>query len=212
LAREIRAESDFVQLRLILTTSGNLGIDQRLSSERLFNAVLVNPALPDGLIRALSSRSASWPAPQKIGTVAPAASIQGAIGPKIRVLVAEDNQTNQIVIRGLLEKAGVRVDLVGNGLEAVAAVRERPYDLVLMDVMMPELDGVAATRQIRESPGKESRVPIIGLTANVSEEDHATFKAAGMDMILTKPIRYQQLKELLSDGRWTAGRQVAESE
>jgi CheY-like chemotaxis protein len=116
------------------------------------------------------------------------------------------------VIRALLEKAGVRVDLVGNGLEAVSAVRERPHDLVLMDVMTPELDGVSAARQIRELPGEKSRVPIIGLTANVSREDHAAFKAAGMDRVLTKPIRYQQLKELLPGGGGGGARGSAESE
>jgi len=212
LARQIRTESNFIQLRLVLTTSSELDIDQRLLAERLFNAVLVNPISPKGLVRALSSESLDRPAPEKVTPPALAATTQGAIGSKIRVLVAEDNQTNQIVIRGLLEKAGVRVDLVANGLEAVSAIRERPYDLVLMDVMMPDLDGISATRQIRALPGKESRIPIIGLTANVSEEDHATFKAAGMDMVLTKPIRYQQLKELLSDGKWVSGRGAAEPE
>ena len=107
-----------------------------------------------------------------------------------------------MVIKELLGKAGVRADVVGNGLEAVSAMRERPYDLILMDVMMPELDGVAATRRIRAMPGEPGSVPIIALTANASENDHVSFEAAGMDMVLTKPIRYRQLAEIFSPGGW----------
>jgi CheY-like chemotaxis protein len=124
---------------------------------------------------------------------------------KFRVLVAEDNQTNQMVMKALLDKVGVRVDLACNGLEAISAMRER-YDLVLMDVMMPELDGVSATRQSRALPGGPGRVPIVGLTANTTPEDHAAFEAAGMDMIMTKPIRYRQLAELFSEDGWLARR------
>jgi CheY-like chemotaxis protein len=118
---------------------------------------------------------------------------------KIRVLVAEDNPTNQMVIKEMLDKAGVRADVVGNGLEAVSAMRERPYDLVLMDVMMPELDGLAATRQIRALDGEAGRVPIFGLTANTSPDDHAAFVEGGMDMVLTKPVRYRRLAEIVSE-------------
>jgi signal transduction histidine kinase/CheY-like chemotaxis protein len=212
LAREIRAERDFGGLRLILITAGDVDFDQRVLLEGSFDAVLASPVAVHRLVRVLCAGAFNRTAPEKTRTEKLAPSAQAAIKPKIRVLVAEDNQTNQLVIKALLEKAGVRVDLVGNGLEAVSAVSERPYDLVLMDVMMPELDGVAATRQIRALPGAQSRVPIIGLTANVSKEDHAAFKTAGMDKVLTKPIRYQQLKELLSGGGWGDARESAESE
>jgi CheY-like chemotaxis protein len=117
----------------------------------------------------------------------------------MRVLVAEDNQTNQLVIKAMLDKAGVRADLVGNGREAVSAMRQGVYDLILMDVMMPELDGVSATKEIRALPGRAGRVPIVGLTANTTAEDHSAFEAAGMDMVLTKPVRYQQLAEVISE-------------
>jgi signal transduction histidine kinase/DNA-binding response OmpR family regulator/L-asparagine transporter-like permease len=212
MAREIRAEPDFAGLRLILTASGDVDFDQRVLLEGSFDAVLASPVSANRLVRVLCAGAFNRTAPEKTTTESLAPSDEAAIKPKIRVLVAEDNQTNQLVIKALLEKAGVRVDLVGNGLEAVSAVSERPYDLVLMDVMMPELDGVAATRQIRALPGQQSRVPIIGLTANVSEQDHAAFKTAGMDKVLTKPIRYQQLKELLSGGGWGDARASAEPE
>ena len=106
-----------------------------------------------------------------------------------------------------LDKAGVRADVVGNGLEAVSAMQERPYDLVLMDVMMPELDGLSATRQIRALEGEAGRVPIFGLTANASADDHAAFVEAGMDMVLTKPVRYRRLAEIVAErGQLTAYR------
>ena len=178
--------------RLVARMGGTIGAESRLDQGSTFR---------------FTSQFKLAKAPlESVRTENLASPAREAVKAKIRVLVAEDNQTNQLVIRALLEKAGVRVDLVGNGLEAVSAVRERPYDLVLMDVMMPELDGVSATRQIRELPGEQSRVPIIGLTANVSEKDHAAFRAAGMDMVLTKPIRYRQVQELLSGGGWDGAR------
>ncbi len=127
-------------------------------------------------------------------------------GQPLLVLVAEDNPTNQMLMRELLTKAGIRADLVADGREAVAAMRERPYDLILMDVMMPELDGVAATRQIRALPGAAGRVPIVAVTANASDDDHAAFENAGMDMVITKPIRYRQLAELFATGGWLSSR------
>ena len=114
-----------------------------------------------------------------------------------------------MVMKEFLCKAGVRADLVANGLEAVSAMRERPYDLVLLDVMMPELDGVSATRQIRSLPGIAGIVPIIGVTANTSDDDHSVFQSAGMDLVLTKPIRYRQLAEIFADGGWLAARLAA---
>ena len=109
-------------------------------------------------------------------------------GRALRVLVAEDNQTNQVVIRAMLGKLGHRADLVGNGLEVVAAVRERPYDVVLMDVMMPEMDGLEATRRIRALGGAVARIPIFGLTAHAAAAEHEACRAAGMDRVITKPV------------------------
>ena len=124
---------------------------------------------------------------------------QSASGGKspVRVLVAEDNPTNQILIRIMLEKLGYRVDLVGNGLEAVEAVMHRPYDLVLMDVMMPEMDGIDATRRIRELPGAVAEIPIIGLTAHVAPETHVELRKAGMGAVLTKPVTGKSLATML---------------
>ena len=116
----------------------------------------------------------------------------------IRILVAEDSPTNQAVIRALLKKLGHPADIVANGLEAVAAVRERPYDLVLMDVMMPEMDGIAAPRAIRTLPGSAGRVPVFALTAEVSADHHAIFREAGMQAVLIKPIALSALQAALA--------------
>ena len=198
-ARNTRRAADLAPSRLILSASRELNADARLTSEGVFDEVLVRPISPNALVRALSLNPSDIPT---VGTGAGESTDASSHGGRIRVLVAEDNPTNQMVIKELLGKAGVRADVVGNGLEAVSAMRERPYDLILMDVMMPELDGVAATRRIRAMPGEPGSVPIIALTANASENDHVTFEAAGMDMVLTKPIRYRQLAEIFSPGGW----------
>jgi PAS domain S-box-containing protein len=111
---------------------------------------------------------------------------------RLRILVAEDNVVNQQVARALLTKRGHDVDVVANGREAVAALRERPYDVVLMDVQMPELDGLQATREARTIPGCE-RLPIVAVTAHAFADDRARFLAAGMSAVVTKPFKPHQL-------------------
>ncbi len=117
----------------------------------------------------------------------------------LRVLVAEDNQTNQIVIRAMVSKLGHRADLVGNGAEAVQAVQARPYDLVLMDVMMPEMDGIEATKRIRALPDAVSRIPIIGLTAHAAAAEHEACRQSGMERVLTKPVTIGALGEAMTE-------------
>jgi len=111
---------------------------------------------------------------------------------RLRVLVAEDNVVNQQVARALLVRRGHDVDVVTNGREAVAALRTRPYDVVLMDVQMPELDGLQATREARTIPGCE-HLPIVAVTAHAFADDRAKFLAAGMSGVVTKPFKPHQL-------------------
>ena len=114
----------------------------------------------------------------------------------LRILVAEDNPTNQRVAIRLLERLGYRAEVVGNGLEALDALRRQTYDVVLMDIQMPELDGVGATHQIlKEFPVK--RPHIVAMTANALKGDRERYLAEGMDDYVAKPIRVETLMEAL---------------
>ncbi|MDQ8038356.1 MAG: response regulator, partial [Pedobacter sp.] len=114
----------------------------------------------------------------------------------IRVLLAEDNAVNQKVAARMLEKMGCRVDMAGNGLEALVMVSQLPYDVILMDVQMPEMDGITATRRLRAQGYSET--PIIALTANNRDSDRQDCRAAGMSDFLAKPIKYEDLHTCLS--------------
>jgi signal transduction histidine kinase/DNA-binding response OmpR family regulator len=116
----------------------------------------------------------------------------------LRVLVAEDNGVNQKVALEMLRHVGYRADLASDGLEAVEAVRRVPYDVVFMDLQMPQLDGVDATRQIIEEhpPGRRPR--IVALTANAFEEDRDECLAAGMDDYVSKPLKTETLEAALT--------------
>ncbi len=121
---------------------------------------------------------------------------QSASG-RLRILVAEDSPTNQKVIMRQLAKLGHSVDVVSNGLEAIAAVQAMPYDLVLMDCQMPELDGYSATAQIRNLPPPKNAIPIVALTAHASSEDRAQCLQVGMNDYLCKPVRLEVLQACL---------------
>jgi CheY-like chemotaxis protein len=118
----------------------------------------------------------------------------------LRVLVAEDNAVNQRLVVRLLEKRGHRIEVAANGREALAALRKASFDLVLMDVQMPEMDGFEATAAVRareKSEGAQTHQPIIALTAHAMKGDREKCLVAGMDGYLTKPIRVEELDELL---------------
>jgi signal transduction histidine kinase/ActR/RegA family two-component response regulator len=135
------------------------------------------------------------------GEPAPGAAAAGAAVPRrrgLRILLAEDNPTNRLVATRMLERGGHQVEAVTNGAEAVVAVREGRFDLVVMDVMMPEMDGLTATTTIRRLPGPVSRIPIIGLTANAMVTDEMAAIAAGMDHFATKPISADRLAEAIA--------------
>jgi hypothetical protein len=115
------------------------------------------------------------------------------LGRPLRVLVAEDNSTNQIVAKAALTKFGAIVDVVENGAEAVAAAARAPYDVILMDIQMPEMDGVEATRAIRASGSAAAQVPVVALTANAFANDVKACLAAGMNGHVRKPFRKEDL-------------------
>lgn len=126
-----------------------------------------------------------------------------------RVLLAEDNRVNQLVAMSLLQKMGVKADAVTNGVEALAALDLAHYDIVLMDVEMPEMDGFQATAAVRERErAGDRRIPIIAMTAHAMLEDRQRCLAAGMDDYVSKPIDRRLIEEALL--RW-APRQEARS-
>ncbi len=195
LARLIRAEPALAGLRLVLATSSP---GHQVEGEAIacgIAAVLTKPCPPSTLLAALASPPEALAAAS--GMVAPTVDpvAKAAVGAGMRVLVAEDNKVNQVVVKQMLEKLGCRVDAVANGLEAVEAVRLVPYHMVFMDVQMPEMDGLAATGAIRALHMPDRRnVWIIALTANAFSEDQRRCLAAGMNDFLAKPIRPDDLK------------------
>jgi CheY-like chemotaxis protein len=119
--------------------------------------------------------------------------------PSIRILVVEDNAINQIVAKGLLTKLGHTVDVADDGAEAVVSVQSYPYDLVLMDMQMPVMDGLEATRRIRALADKAAAVPIIAMTANAMKSDEERCLQAGMTGFVSKPVSKERLAELIED-------------
>jgi signal transduction histidine kinase/CheY-like chemotaxis protein len=111
----------------------------------------------------------------------------------LRILVAEDNGVNQILIKAILDQMGHYSDIVADGIEALRQVQQAQYDLVLMDIQMPEMDGQAATQAIRALGGAVSRIPIIAMTANAMVEDRAAYLSVGMNDYVSKPIVVRQL-------------------
>jgi CheY-like chemotaxis protein len=112
--------------------------------------------------------------------------------------VAEDNEVNQIVISALLTQLGHTCDVASDGFEAVARVKSGTYDLVLMDIQMPNLDGMAATRQIRAISGAVGGIPIVALTANAMVQEREAYLAAGMEGHVSKPIDVNELVRVIA--------------
>ena len=114
------------------------------------------------------------------------------------ILVAEDNEVNQQVVTAMLENLGHRCEVAADGLEVLAKLPARPFDLVLMDIQMPNLDGLAATRRIRAMKSSISRIPIIALTANAMVEDREAYMEAGMNDHVAKPVEMKELARAIN--------------
>lgn len=140
-----------------------------------------------------------------------------ALGRPLRLLIAEDNATNLLVAKSVLAKFDIVPDVAGNGLEALDAVCRRAYDVVLMDVHMPEMDGLEATRAIRALDGDRAKVPIVALTANAFADDVRQCEAAGMNAHVGKPFRKEDLiialgNALAADAPSALGANAAETD
>ncbi len=201
LAGEIRNRRNAEELPLLLLTS--LGRLPQAESSSLFSAQLAKPfkasQLYNTLLRLLSTDAVE----EEVEPVADGKRARSAL----RILLAEDNAMNQKVALRLLEQLGYRADVANNGLEAIETLERRPYDVVLMDVQMPELDGLDATRRICERWSPESRPHIIAMTANALPEDREACFAAGMDDYVAKPIRAEELVAALKRCQAPRGRE-----
>jgi GAF domain-containing protein/CheY-like chemotaxis protein len=184
-------------LTMVLFTS----LGQREQQEqvgRLFKAVLNKPLRQSQLFDTLMNLLAHDTAPRRIQAVTkPAMDPQMAQRHPLRILLAEDNVVNQKLALRLLQQLGYRADLAANGVEAVQSVERQPYDVVLMDVQMPEMDGLEAARVITSRWPREQRPWIVAMTANAMQGDREECLAAGMDEYVTKPIRVERLVEAL---------------
>jgi PAS domain S-box-containing protein len=137
--------------------------------------------------------------PEDASEGAAASAIDPELGAKhpLRILLAEDNAVNQTLALRMLEKLGYRADVAGNGIEALEALERQPYDLLLSDVQMPEMDGVEATHRIQERWGPDERPWIVAMTAEAMQGDRERFLAAGMNDYVVKPIRIEDLVSAL---------------
>jgi len=192
LAHAIRAHLASGTPPLVLFTS--LGRREARAESEGFAAYLSKPIKPSQLFDALVSVLAEQPV-----HVAPRAAGRSELDPgmaarlPLRILLAEDNVVNQKLALRLLAQMGYRADLAGNGLEALDAVERQTYDVVLMDVQMPEMDGLEASREISRRWTLDTRPRIIAMTANAMQGDRELCMAAGMDDYVAKPIRVEEL-------------------
>jgi PAS domain S-box-containing protein len=201
LARAIREHPAGAAPALILFTS--LGRREARADSEGFAAYLHKPIKPSQLFDALVSVLAERPVhvPQR-GVVRSEFDPDMARRHPLRILLAEDNVVNQKLALRLLGQMGYRADVAANGVEAIDAIERQTYDVVLMDVQMPELDGFEASREInRRWPG-ERRPRLVAMTANVMQGDRELCAAAGMDDYVSKPIRVEELVGALERCRW----------
>jgi len=192
LAREVRSRSDWNDLVMVLLSSHvQRGAVENVQSAG-FAACVLKPARLEQLRDCLHTALRNAPARSQ---VAPVKRSPHAI--RGRILLAEDNSVNQKVATRTLEKLGYYVDTVSNGAEAVEKLERGLYDAVLMDCQMPEMDGYAATREIRRREGSGHRTIIIAMTASAMTGDREKCLAAGMDDYVTKPVRTEELQQIL---------------
>jgi CheY-like chemotaxis protein len=196
LIEAIRRHAAFALLPVVLLTSSASPGDQKRCDELRVAARLLKPVkqslLLDNIMRIMTGQSrdraaAAPPAPLPVGE-------SSAPGPALRVLLAEDNPVNVKFALKLLERAGHQVVLAGNGRQAVDLWASQPFDLILMDIQMPEMDGLEATRAIRQrETDRNGHIPIIAMTANAMAGDREMCVQAGMDGYVAKPVKKDAL-------------------
>ncbi|WP_263351800.1 MHYT domain-containing protein [Acidicapsa acidisoli] len=199
LVQRIRSKPALVASTIMMLSSGAQRGDSQRCEELGVAANLLKPVrqleLRNALIRVIGAKEH----PEQVPMISNVA-IANRLEPfrKLRVLLAEDNSVNQLLATRLLEKRGHFVKVTGNGREALDALAKDSYDLILMDVQMPEMDGIAATIALREMEKVTgNHQPVVALTAMVIKGDREKCMAAGMDGYISKPIRQHELDEIL---------------
>jgi signal transduction histidine kinase/CheY-like chemotaxis protein len=192
LGKQIRALEPYKEIPMILLTSAGSTADAEHEAPGVFSSYVAKPVRFANVVSLLSGILARRePAvPEQWSSRSGA---EAAVRCPLRILVAEDNVVNQTLIVRILEKMGYRPDVVANGAEALAAALSQSYDIILMDVRMPEMDGLEATRRIRESAGENQPV-IIAVTANALEGDRQMCLDAGMNDYVSKPVKIDVLQ------------------
>jgi len=195
LAEEIRHRMGEEAPPILLMTS--LGMTAPGRANPAVKACLSKP-VKDGLLQAAMLQALGCAPLRSASTAAlTEASPEFPVFGQLRFLLVEDNHVNQKVVQLMLKRLGCRADIAGNGLECVKAFEDRDYDVVLMDIQMPEMDGLEATRRLRQNRPRGRRPEIIGLTANAMPEDQEACLQAGMDDYLRKPLKLAELSAAL---------------
>jgi signal transduction histidine kinase/CheY-like chemotaxis protein len=189
LSCRIRDSKNLAECKLVLVTSVGRDAIRDMTAVH-FDAILEKPVRQQDLLDALNSIYSIHIDPVAVPSSRGAAEApMQAPHKQLHILLVEDNRINQRFAKALLNKAGHEVEIANNGHEAVDAVRNGDFDVVLMDVQMPELDGIQATRQIRQLPAPKSTVPVIAMTANAMAGAREEYLAAGMDDYISKPVQ-----------------------
>jgi len=209
LAQAIKQDPVVADTALILITAFYTEESQKQALQAGFVATLPKPVRQAQLFKAIKERYN--PQLTLIAAEQPAPVITGEFEAKQRILLVEDNPVNQLVASMQLERLGYKVEIAENGVEVLQIIDKEPYDLILMDCHMPEMDGFEATRRIRrrEADG-QTHVPIIAMTANAMQGDREVCLKAGMDDYIAKPIALSDLKQALE--RWLEPAEVVKHE
>ena len=199
LAQKIKSDIRLQDTKLITMTSFGKKGDAGKMENAGFSAYLTKPIRKKDLLNSLKVVLFN----ENIGEkkIITRHSIRDMEKNNIRILIAEDNKVNQLVAKKMLQQLGFSADIVENGLEAVNAIKDKNYDLIFMDVQMPEMDGITATRKIRAmriAEHADTKLPIVAMTANIMDKDKEDCLKAGMDDYLSKPITPGTLSNVLN--------------